>query len=173
LLALAVVVAACGSSAKVAIEYDKAANFKGYRTYAWLPREPGPEQAQAARDPRLREAAMRAIDEGLAAKGLTRTDIDKSPDLLVAVHGWAVNRIDVQAYGYAYGPVPYGYYPVGPTGVDVRTYRDGTMIIDLVDARTKKMVWRGTATDTFEPGAEVKTVRNAAKQTLEDYPPPL
>lgn len=173
-LALAVALAAC-SSVKVQTEYDKAANFKGYRTYAWIPQEPGPEQAPAARDPRIREAVIRGIDDGLAAKGLTRKEPDQSPDLLVAVHGFAVNQIDVRSYGYTYGPVPYGMYPTLATsgGVDVRQYRAGTLIIDLVDAQTKQLVWRGTATDTFDPGAEAKTVSKAIDATLEEYPPPL
>ena len=171
-LALAVALAAC-SSVKVQTEYDKTTNFKGYKTYAWIPQEPGPEQAPAARDPRIREAVVRGIDDGLAAKGLTKAQPNQTPDLLVAVHGFAVNQIDVRTYGYAYGPSPYGYYPTlaTPGGVDVRQYRAGTLIIDLVDAATKQMVWRGTATDTFDPGAEAKTISKAIDATLAEYPP--
>jgi hypothetical protein len=157
---------------KVQTEYNTAANFKGYRTYAWIPQPPGPEQAAASRDPRIREAVIRGIDSSLTGKGMVRTDIDKSPDLLVAVHGWAVNRIDVQTYGYAYGPVPYGYYPTLATpAVDVHQYRDGTLIIDLIDGSNRQLVWRGTATDTFDPGAEASTVSKAIAETLKQYPP--
>lgn len=170
-LALAIAVAAC-SSVKVQSEWDRAANFKGYKTYAWITQQPGPEQAPPARDPRIREAVIQRVDAGLSARGLTKVDSAQSPDLLVAVHGWAVNRIDVKSYGYAYGPSPYGMYPVMATGgVDVRQYRDGTLIIDLIDSGSKQMVWRGTATDTFEPGAEAKTVAHAIDKTLEQYPP--
>jgi hypothetical protein len=171
LLATGIALAAC-SSVKVQTEYDKAANFKGYKTYAWLPRPPGPEEAAAARDPWIREAVIRDVDGGLSSKGLVRTEPDQNPDLLVAVHGWAVNRIDVQTYGYAYGPVPYGYYPtLATTAVDVHQYRDGTLLIDLVDGQTKQLVWRGTATDTFDPGAEASTVSKAISATLKEYPP--
>ena len=169
-IAMAALAVAC-SSVKVQTEYDRAANFKGYKTYAWIPQQPGPEQAPAARDPRVREAVIHGVEDALAKKGLQRTE--QSPDLLIAVHGWAVNRIDVKNYGYAYGPSPYGYYPTLATGgVDVRQYRDGTLIIDLIDASTHQMVWRGTATDTFDPGAEAKTVSNAVAKTLDEYPPP-
>ena len=171
MLALAMAVIAC-SSVKVQTEYDKAANFKGYRTYAWIPQQPGPEQAPAARDPRIREAVIRGVDDGLAAKGLIKAEPNASADLLVAVHGWAVNRIDVRNYGYAYGPTPYGIYPALATReVEVREYRDGTLLIDLIDAGTKQMVWRGTATDTFQPGTEVSEVSKAIQKTLEQYPP--
>ena len=171
-LVLAVSLAAC-SSVKVQTEYDKSLNFKGYKTYAWIPQEPGPEQAPAARDPRIREAAVNGIDNGLTSKGLTKVGPNDSPDLLVAVHGFAVNQIDVRTYGYAYGPSPYMYYPTlaMPGGVDVHQYRAGTLIIDLIDAKTKQLAWRGTAQDTFDPGAEAKTVSNAIDATLKEYPP--
>ena len=171
-LALAVALTAC-SSVKVQTEYDKATNFKGYKSYAWILQEPGPEQAPTARDPRIREAVVRGIDDGLASKGLTRAGPNQSPDLLVNVYGFAVNQIDVRSYGYTYGPSPYGFYPTlaTPGGVDVRQYRAGTLIIDLIDAATKQMVWRGTATDTFDPGAEAKTISKAIDATLAEYPP--
>jgi hypothetical protein len=160
------------SSVKVHTEYDRTTNFKNYRSYAWIHQQPGPEQAPQARDPRIREAVIKSVDEALAKKGLIKAGPEASPDLLVAVHGWTVNRIDVKSYGYAYGPSPYGVYPTLATGgVDVRQYRDGTLLIDLIDASTHQMIWRGTATDTFEPGAEASRVTDAVKKTLDQYPP--
>ena len=171
-LAFALALAAC-SSMKVQTEYDRNADFKGYRSYAWLLQQPGPEQSPEARDPRIREAVFQGIDQALASKGLTRVTPDQSPELLVAVHGWAINRIDVQSYGYNYAATPYGFYPTMATpAVAVRQYRDGTLIIDLVDARSKQMVWRGTATDTFSPGMEAQKVAEAVSKTLAEYPPP-
>lgn len=171
-LALTVALAAC-SSVKVSSEWDKNAKFKSYKTYGWIQQAPGPDEAPAARDPRLREAVIQGVDQGLASKGLTKAAPDQTPDLLVAVHGWAINKIDVSAYGYAYGPVTYGPHPMlaNPGGLDVRQYREGTLLIDLVDTTTKLLVWRGTATDTFDPGAEAKTVTRAIEKTLDQYPP--
>jgi len=170
-LGVAAALAAC-SSIKVSAEYDKSANYKGYKTYAWLPREPGPEEAPAARDPRIREAVIGSVNQGLAAKGLTLVDASQSPDLLVAVHGFATNRIEIQSYGYNYGPYPYGYYgTMSTTSTDVRQYRDGTLILDLIDANKKQLVWRGTATDSFSPGAEAKAIPPAVAKVLGEYPP--
>ena len=172
MLAFALALAAC-SSMKVQTEYDRNADFKGYRTYAWLLQQPGPEQPPEARDPRIREAVFRGVDQALASKGLTRVTPDQSPELLVAVHGWALNRIDVQTYGYHYAATPYGFYPTMATpAVEVRQYKDGTLIVDLVDARSKQMVWRGTATDTFNPGMEAQKAAEAVSKTLAEYPPP-
>jgi hypothetical protein len=172
LISLAVATAACSSSMKVSTEYDRAANFKTYKTYAWIPTPPGPEEAPQVRDPRIMDAVVHGIESGLASKGLTKADSGQ-PDLLVAVHGWATSRIDVAYYGYTYSHSPYGYYPtLSPGMADIKEYRDGTLLIDLVDASTKQMVWRGTATDTFQPGAEAKKVSEAIEKTLDEYPPP-
>lgn len=172
MLLLAVAAAAC-SSVKVQTEYDQATNFKTYKTYAWIPRPaPNAEQPAAARDPRIREAVVGGIDGALTSKGLTKVEPDQSPDMLIAVYGWAENRLDVRSYGYAYGPSPYGFYPTLATGgVDVHQYRDGTLIIDLVDGSNKQLIWRGTATDSFDPGNEAKSAAKAVAATMKEYPP--
>jgi len=99
---------------------------------------------------------FQGIDQALASKGLTRVTPDQSPELLVAVHGWAINRIDVQSYGYNYAATPYGSIHHGHA-------RDGGAAVPgrYVDHRpgrreSKQMVWRGTATDTFSPGMEAQ-----------------
>ena len=166
--------AAC-SSMKVETQWDKDAKVQSYKTYAWIQKLPGPEEAQAVRDPRIYEALVGGIDGNLARKGYTRVQPDQNPDLIVAVHGFASNRIEVNSYGYNYAPVGY-YGPYGAMGTsraDVRQYRDGTLIIDFVDAARKELVWRGTASDSFEPGQEAKTIAQAIDKTLAEYPPPV
>ena len=164
--------AACASGPKVQTEFNKDAAFQSYKTWAPVAREPGPEEAPGARDPRIREAVIDRLDKGLAAKGLTRVQAGQEPDLYVMVHGWATNRIEINSYGYHYGPYTYAYGGgMYTTQTDVRNYRDGTLIIDLIDAAKKELVWRGVATDTFQPGAEASKVAEAIDKTLGEYPP--
>ena len=124
--------------------------------YAWLQTPPGPEQAPAIRNPLIRERVVAAVDRELAKKGFARVSPDATPDLLVSVHGWAQSRVEVTNYGYSYGGA-YAYGPYRPmpvsAGVDVRSYTDGTMLLDFVDAKAKKLVWRGTASDTVKENA--------------------
>ncbi len=65
-VALAAALAAC-SSLKVATQYDPAAPYASYRTYAWNPAAPGPEQAAAIRDPAVKAQVVAALDRELAA----------------------------------------------------------------------------------------------------------
>ncbi len=178
---LAVAALAGCSSLKVNTEYDPTAPYASFKTYAWNPAPPGPEQAPAIRNPVIRDRVVAAVDRELGAKGFTRVTPDASPDLLVSVHGWAQSRVEVSSYGYAYGPGyvygpaygPYQPMPVAPA-VEVHSYTDGTLLIDFVDAKARKLVWRGTAQDTFttpDLDAVRRSVDEAVRQLVGAYPP--
>ncbi len=180
MLVLAAALAGC-SSLKVNTEFDPTAPYASYKTYAWNPRAPGPEEAPSIRNPIILAQVMAAVDRELAGKGLVLTRPEANPDFLVAVHGWAQSRVEVTNYGYVYGGgYMYGpaYGPYQPAVVvpatEIRSYTDGTLLIDFVDAKTMKLVWRGTATDTFtspDLNAVKRTVDEAARQLLGAYPP--
>jgi hypothetical protein len=178
---VAVLAALCASlagcaGARITTEFNPKLDYKTFRTYAWNPAMPGTEQAASIRNPAVYALVRDAVERELANKGLQRVDTG-SPDLLVSVHGMGKDRIEVQSYGYAYGG--YGYYggPFGypapvAMGASVQTYRDGTLIVDLIDARTKELAWRGTASDTVSDPSQVQGVVNNAVHTLmQEYPP--
>ncbi len=176
LLALAALAAAGCSSIKVQTQYDPAAPLATYKTYAWLATEPGAEQAAAIRNPSVRALVVGAIDRELQKKGVARTTPDASPDFFVSVIGWAQTRVEVTSYGYAYGGA-YVYGPYGPHAVavpvaGVEQYTDGTLVLDFVDARTRKLVWRGTASDTIRDASQVQgSIEEVARRLLEGWPP--
>ena len=176
ILVLAAALAGC-SSLKVNTEYDPAAPYASYKTYAWVANGPGPEEAPAIRNPIVQAQVVAAVDRELAKKGFTLTRPEANPDLLVSVHGWSQQRIEVTNYGYSYGGA-YAYGPYRPVpvtaGADVRTYTDGTMLLDFIDAKARKLVWRGTASDTFSSpdlGAVKRSVDEAVRQLVDAYPP--
>ncbi len=176
IVVLAAALAGC-SSLKVNTEYDPTAPYPSYKTYAWVQTPPGPEQAPAIRNPIVREQVVAAVDRELATKGFARVSADANPDLLVSAHGWAQSRVEVTNYGYSYGGA-YAYGPYRPIpvagGADIHTYTDGTMLLDFVDAKAKKLVWRGTASDTFSSPdltAVKRSVDEAVRQLVASYPP--
>jgi hypothetical protein len=170
-LAAAAALLAC-SHAAVQTEFDPKAEYARYRTWTWIAQPPGPEQAPAIQNPAVLALVRAAVERELGARGLARAS-GAEPDLLVAVHGFARDRIQVNTYGYAMPVGPYGMYGAPAAyGTEVRQYRDGTLILDLVDGRTKQLVWRGTASDTVSSPSQVKDVVQAAvRDMLVHYPP--
>ena len=65
------------------------------------------------------------------------------PDFRVAVHFGSREKVQVTDWGYGYAPSR-RYY--GGGGVDVYTYTEGTLILDVVDATSEQLLWRGSAT---------------------------
>jgi hypothetical protein len=175
ILALAAALAGC-ATVKIKTEYDPTAPYASYRTYAWISADPGPEQAPAIRNPQVRALVVKAVDREMKAKGLVLVAPDAKPDFLVTVLGWAQSEIHVTNYGYAYGGAyaygPYGATPMVVPVTEVHQYTQGTMLLDFVDAKTTKLVWRGTATDTLgSPESIPATVDEAVKKLLAAYPP--
>ena len=122
------------ASAQVSSEYDKTADLSRYRTYAWI------TGTQAA-NPLIEQRIKSAVDQQLAARGLKR--VKESPDLQVATH--ASTRVEQQVNTESLG---YGYAEAGWSGnmVNVRNVDVGTLLLDLVDASSQQLVWRGMAT---------------------------
>jgi hypothetical protein len=148
LAALALVISTAAASAqKVNVDSDSAAPFGTYRTYAWT-------AGTTAPNPLNEQRLHQSVDTRMAAKGLAMNTT--APDLIVATHVVTKERQQLVANGFGYGPWGFG----GGLGTaTVETYIDGTLIVDLYDAHTKKMVCRGVATAT----ASDKPTKNAAK----------
>ncbi|MEJ2324459.1 MAG: DUF4136 domain-containing protein [Nitrospirota bacterium] len=169
--------------------YDPAFDFGRLRTYQFMPI---PEDEKG--DTLLLLKNMRfAADMALQARGYRPTKL--SPDFLVALHATTEKRTEVQRYGYAYSPGfydqpayiydrrfyrharPYGYY-YGPeyyeyrSGVDVYEYRVGTLIVDIVRAETRELIWRGTAQGRLGENFTQRDVQKIVERIMRDFPPP-
>ena len=146
-------------------DYDTGFDFAGLQSYDWKTVDPGADE-----DPLSRRRVERALNEGLTAGGYRRDS--SNPDFYVAIHVGSEDRIDVVNWGYGYGR---GAGRYGPRDVSVYTYQEGTLIIDMVDARSDELVWRGTARRVFTsaPTAEEKTriVNQAVQKLLAGFPP--
>ena len=131
---------------KVNVDSDPAAPFATYKTYAWVDGTPAP-------NPLNEERLHMSVDAQLALKGLRMNTTN--PDVVVVTHVTTKERQKLVVSGFGYGP----WWGGGLGTANVETYVDGTLVVDLYDAKTKKMVWRGVATAT----ASDKPTKNAAK----------
>lgn len=159
----------------VATNHDPAAPFARYKTYAIAPAAKGQTMSPVA------EAALRdSLRTELGKHGLTEAPGQKA-DLDIVRHVFIQQKISVQQYtdwGYGYHggwPYGYGYYGMWPgapmTYTDVTQYHEGTMVIDFVDARTKKLVFRGVG-KAVVGGSEgnAEKIREGVAKMVAEYP---
>src|SRR5689334_15169257 len=85
---------------KTSYDYDKTANFAGYRTYA---HKQGTPVGQQLIDDRI----VAAIDAELAAKGMRK--VESNPDVFVVYHMAFDKQKDISTYSSGYGG-GYGAY---------------------------------------------------------------
>ena len=174
-LAIAAVLApAVAMAQKVSYDYNKAANFPAFKTYAF---KDGTNVGQ----PLIDERIVAAIDTELAAKGFTKDAAN--PDVFVVYHVAFDKEKDISSYssGYAGGYGPYGWgwggggWGSSMTTTQVRNILIGTLVIDIADAKAGQLAWRGMATKEVDPQTKPekrdKNISNAVKKVLKNYPP--
>lgn len=141
--ALTIMTAAGCATMTVSSHVERGLSFADYVTYEW-----GPPDNLPVGDPRLdnnpffNDYLQGAIEKRLAAKGYERV-LTGQPDLLVHYHASVNQKVDVYDVDTRYG------YCYGNCEAQIVDFEQGTLIIDIVDARTNKVVWRGWAQDVM------------------------
>ena len=164
---LLLVLASC-SSVRVASDFDKNVDFAPYKSYAFF--KDGIDKVEVSDLDKKR--ILRAIDTQLAAKGFTKSD---NPDLLINIFTKAREEVNVNqsnngwGYGWGYGWNPYLWG--GRTTVSSHT--EGTLFIDLIDARKKELVWQGEGQGvlTENSGDKEERINEFVAKILAQYPP--
>jgi uncharacterized protein DUF4136 len=144
---------------KVNVDSDPAAPFATYRTYAWVKGTPAP-------NPLSEDRLHSAVDARLAGRGLVKNGT--APDLIVVTHVTTKEQKELVVNGFGYG----GWWGGGYSTASVDTSIEGTLVFDLYDAKTKKMVWRGVATATAsdKPTKNVEKMTKALDKMFEKFP---
>lgn len=170
LVAFILFLAAC-STVSVTTDYDHAAAFGQYHTYTLVSSNDNVTLAPSV------EAAFRdSLRNNLAAHGIT--EVSKDADLHVVRHISTKEKLAVhQTTDWGYGGVPYGYGRYGAwagaptTYTDVSQYTEGTLILDFVDAKTQKLVFRGIGTGTVsDPATNAERIREAVEKIVQKFP---
>jgi hypothetical protein len=167
---LAASIGGCASP-NIGYDFDRSVNFSHYHTYAWIPRAP---EATGDRrvDNSLTDARIRtAIDAQLRSKGYTAAADDK-PEFLVAYHvgiNDMMKGISTQNY---IGDRASGKYT---TVSGIEPYKEGTLLIDIVDAESKQLVWQASAIAEIgkglTPTQRDERINGVVRTMLSHFPP--
>ncbi len=154
------------SGISVNTDFDEKADFSVYNTYGWIEFRTE-SQSGMMKDPLIRKHIIDAVEGELAARGYTQSG-EREPDFLVAFHIGSKKKIDINHYYYGYGRR--GRFR--GHDVSVHKYREGTLIIDIVDAQAKELVWRGYATSVLHGRDDAaEDVRASVRAIIERFPP--
>ncbi|WP_034061609.1 DUF4136 domain-containing protein [Lacinutrix jangbogonensis] len=171
LLMLLMIVSSC-TSVRVASDYDKSADFDSYKTFAFF--KTGIDKAEISDLDKRR--ILRAIETEMLAKGFTKS---KNPDLLVSI--FTKERQEVNVWNNGFGGYGYGWgwspYMGNNFNSNISTTTEGSLYIDLIDAKKKELVWQGKGSGYLNTSSSVdkreERIRTFVAEIMTKYPPEM
>lgn len=156
------------SSVKVNSDYDKKVDFTQFKTFAFYKK--GIDKVEISDLDKKR--ILHSIDDVMTTKGFSKSE---TPDILVNVFTKEREQVDVNqfnsgwGYGWGYGWNP--YFWGGNTSVN--RYTEGTLYIDLIDAKKKELIWQGEGEGvlTKDTNKKDEAIKEFVTKILEQYPP--
>ena len=166
------------SGITVSQDYEQSFDFSGFKTFAWKPNE---NNEYGLKDSDLIDGRIRtATETNLLAKGYRQVDSER-PDFYISYQMTVEQKISNSnvSGGIAVGRGSYGSYGgigVGiGNGSTVRAYDQGTLLIDVSEVSSGKLVWRGVSTQIVSehssPEKTTEMVNATIAKVLEQFPP--
>lgn len=177
LAAILCCVTAASHAADVKMNYDKTADFSKFKSYAWMT----PRKVSGVDDPAALERVVKsAADAHLAQRGFAPATTG-TPDFLIGYHAVVEPKVEEFVLDTRYDDVSDAFYEriapyAGPAGQRrTETYDEGTLVLDIVDAGNRQLVWRssmeGRVNKKLKPAEREKRVAKGIAQMLGMFPP--
>lgn len=165
----------------IIVDYDPGASFANLKTYNWVPGTPKKTGNIKLDSNSLMHSRIKTgIDNWLNSHGYKK---QQQTDFLVTYYMMIEKKTEILVindyYGYP-GDWGYGYYGYhGYSGGYVRQYVNeydyGTLIIDIVNSKTQKLMWRGTVGghvyESERPEKKIARITKAVDRILRNFPP--
>jgi hypothetical protein len=135
------------ANSKVTVDWVRGTDFSKYKTYAWG------TPYQKATDP---NHPLDDIEAALQAEGLQKVGTDANPDLLVAFSAGSSQVYVLQ--NIAKNPI----------------VKQGTLKVQLADAKSKTVVWWAFGEDTLTNNRDkdLPIIQRTVSKMFKKYPPP-
>lgn len=172
---IAVAVAACGPNIRVTTTAAPYATFSHLHTFQILRPTPRMPVRSQPDDPMLvnsisHEVLLGSITDAFLAKGYGLDPV--APDFQIAYYASSRERLNVTVWDYGYPGRWGGWRGPGMGVVDVEPYTEGTVIIDVIDPKTKELMWRGRgqAVTTSDPAEFQRNLRETVQAIVKKFP---
>lgn len=147
----------------VRTDYDKKVNFEQFHTYSW-----GKVQTS---NPLWVSRIKDAVDKELGEKGWQK--VESGGDVVLMAVGATQNQQEYQTF---YNGLGGGWFWGGfgeEATTTTQTYRVGTLVVDMYQGNSKKLIWRGTSSNTLSNKTEhnEKDLDKAVEKMFKKFPP--
>ena len=159
----ALLFASASLAQQVKTDYDRSANFSQYKTYSW-------EKVQT-QDPLWVDRIKEAVNAALTAKGLT--PVDSGGDVAIVAIEMTRNQQSLNTFYNGFGGGWRWGGGFGDETTTVNNYKVGTLVVDLFDAHTKTLLWRGSSSDTLSDKSDknIKNLDKGVQKMFAHFPP--
>jgi hypothetical protein len=154
-------------AASIKTDYNHSTDFASYKTYYWLKVDAG--------NSLWVDRIKQAVDQQLSAKGLTVAA--SGSDVAVTAMGRTKQEQTYNTFydglGGGWGWRGFGGMGMANATTTVEDTPVGTLTVDMFDSNTKKLIWRGTATQSLsnKPDKNTKKLDDAVANMFKKFPP--
>ncbi len=176
-LVLTLLFSATASAEKIRVHYDKSLDFSKFKTYGWAPHG-------AVARPMLALDFVGAVEDELNKRGLHK--VESNPDLIIVFYSAVDSEISMTSANPLYNATG-GIPPFDPSmtspgnslywdsyyGNRTIVVHPGTLVIDLIDFKNKKLAWRGFASEAISannPDKLMSEVNSTITKLFKEYP---
>jgi hypothetical protein len=167
LVGITLLFSAASFAQQVKTDYDRSADFGQYKTYSW-------EKVQT-RDPLMVGRIETAVNADLASKGWKQ--VQSGGDVSIIAIEITQNQQTLNTFydgfGGGWGWRGWGGGGFGEATTTTDVYQVGTLVVDLFDGKTKKLIWRGSSSETLSNNSEknIKNLDKAVQKMFQHFPP--
>ena len=151
---------AIAAGQQVSVNYNHSQTFSGFHTYAWAS-----NNANQVQNSILAQVAQQDIEAALQGKGLQKVQETQNPDLIILASGGMRQQTSYNAWGMR-------GIGGGMGGITPQQNVEATLIVDLHDAKSQSLIWRGIAQDTLSNNGDKnqKMVQSAISKMFKQWP---
>ena len=151
---------AVAAGQQVSVNYNHSQSFSPFHTYAW-----GSNNTNQIQNSILAQVAQQDIDTALQGKGLQKVQESQKPDLILTANGGMRQQTSYSAWGMR-------GIGGGMGGITPQQNVEATLIVDLYNAGTQSLVWRGIAQDTLSNNGNKnqQMVQKAIQKMFNQWP---
>ena len=166
-MGIALLFATASFAQQVKTDFDRSADFSRYKTYSW--------EKVHTQNPLWVDRIKAAVNSALAGKGWTEVKSGGNVSIMAMEMNQSHQTLNTyyDSFGGGWGWRGRFGGGFGDSTTTESTYKVGTLVVDLYDSNTKKLIWRGSASDTLsdKSAKNIKNLDKGVQKMFDHFPP--